>query len=112
MTSMFANEMRCLSNAVTQSCMRARLLASQSVPPLVRSMVEEHKIEVQKIALVALHQCPHEDDHVEYDIHLRLTDGRCFHKEFQGAGRDVAHDTYVLYDRRRDGECQHLHLVH
>jgi hypothetical protein len=111
MTFVFANEMRCLSNAVLQACLREHLQASLSIPSLVRRIVTDNKIAVGKVAIVTIHQCP-QDDHVEYNLHVCVVGGQCANVDFHGASCEAAHETYVLYDRRRDGECQHLHLVH
>lgn len=112
MDSMFRNEMQCLSNAVLQACLRQRLLATWGILPLVRKLVQDNAVPVALVERVELHQCPRERGLVLYELHLQLEDGQCFHQEFQGSGFAAEHRTFTLYDRRRDGKVEHLHLVH
>jgi len=112
MSSMFRNEMRCLSNAVLQSCIRQELLATWGILPLVRKLVQDNAVPVHRVVKVDMHQCPRERGLVQHVLHLMLDDGQCFHREFQGSGFNAEHRTFTLYDRRRDGKVEHLHLVH
>ena len=107
------NEFGCLSNAVLQSCLREKLLATWGIIPLVRRLAQDNAVPAQQVARVELHQCPAENGFINYVLSLQLVDGSCFHEEFQGSsGSGVEHRTYALYDRARDGACSYLHLLH
>lgn len=112
MESMFRNEMKCLSNAVLQSCIRQELLATWGILPLVRRLVQDNAVPVTRVVKVVMHQCPRERGLVQYTLHVQLEDGQCFHQQFQGSGFGAEHRDFTLYDRRRDGKVEHLHLVH
>lgn len=107
----FVNEMRCLSNAVFQACLRNEVMALREVPPFVRALVEAHGIELVALARVTLHACP-QADYVDYTVEVTTRDLKSCHDSFQLPLSDVEHMTYVLYDRNRDGLVEHLHLVH
>lgn len=116
METFVRNEMQCLSNAVLQAGINQSLfdlpMLLRGVLPLVRKVVQDNAIPVGVVAKVEMHQCPRERGFVQYTLHVRLEDGQCFHQEFQGSGFGATHRSYVLYDRRRDGKVEHLHLVH
>lgn len=112
MSGFFVNEQKCLSNAVLQSCLREQLLATWGIVPLVRRLVQNNALAVQQIVRVELHQCPEAQGIVHYTLSVFCIDGACFHDEFQGSGLNVLHTTFALYDRRRDGAVEHLHLLH
>lgn len=116
METLIRNEMQCLSNTVLQAGIKQSLfdfsLLQRGVLPLVRKVVTEHDITVGQVSRVELHQCPRERGCVQYTLHVRLEDGACYHQEFQSMGFPAIHRDYVLYDRRRDGKVEHLHLVH
>lgn len=109
----FVNEMRCLTNAVFQACLRSEVVALREVPPFVRGLVEANDIVLGTIARVTLHACPQED-HVEYTVEITTQTLRSWHDSFKRPLTEtpVLHMTHVLYDRNRDGKVEHLHLVH
>lgn len=111
MSGFFTNEQRCLSNAIYQACLKNEISATHGVPPLVRRMVETHKIPFQDILGVELHQCPQLGGFVKYEltVHTRMAS---WSEPFQGSGFDLEHDTFTLYDRRRDGKVEYLYLQH
>jgi hypothetical protein len=49
---------------------------------------------------------------VKYRIDVYAKDGRQWTEEFVEVNTKQAHDTFVLYDRDRDGIVQYLHVVH
>ena len=107
----FVNEMRCLSNAVYQACLRSEVMALHEVPPFVRALVAAHGLSLEAIARVTLHACP-QDDHIDYTVEVTTRDMRSYHDSFQQPLAAVEHMTHLLYDRNRDGRLEHLHLVH
>ena len=111
MGGFFTNEQKCLSNAVLQACLREQLMATWGIIPLVRRMVQNNAVPVKTVKRVELHQCPQPKGFVQYELHIMLVDGRCYHEEFMGSGFNSEHTTYTLYDRRRDGAVEHLHLL-
>lgn len=112
MPGFFINEQKCLSNAVLQACLREQLLATWGIVPLVRNLVQKHNVPVQKVERVTLHQHPDGQGIVQYRLHLCVGDDVCHEEQFQGSGLNAQHDTFVLYDRRRDGVVEYLHLMH
>ena len=105
------NEFNCLSNALLQAGLRCALPVAFVVPHRVRELVEG--IDVRNVRAVTIHQCPcQKGPVVNYEIEVHLKDGTCKASEFQAEGSDLDHDTYVLYDRNRDGLMNHLHLLH
>ena len=80
------------------------------VLPLIRKLVGDSKVSVEDVMSVELHQCPAEQGLVEYEMSIIRDDGACYHSKFQGSGFDVEHKTVVLYNSRRDGVCEWLHL--
>lgn len=108
----FVNEMKCLSNAVLQSCLRQDVMALWGVPPCVRHIVEQNSINLRDIAQVTVHACPQEQGSVEYTVEVTTRDMRSCHETFVVADAGSAHMTYVVYDQNRDGAAEYLHLVH
>lgn len=108
----YVNEMKCLSNAVLQSCLRQEVLALWGVPPCVRQIVKQNDINLRDIAQVTLHACPQEQGSVEYTIEVTTRDMKSWHETFVVQAVASPHMTYVVYDRNRDGVAEHLHLVH
>lgn len=108
----FTNEMRCLSNAVLQACLRQDVAALWGIPPCVRSIVEQNGINLRDIAHVTVHACPQEQGSVEYTVEVTTKNMKSCHETFVLVDPSAAHMTYVVYDQRRDGIAQHLHLVH
>lgn len=105
------NEFNCLSNALLQAGLRCALPVAFAVPERVRELVEG--VDVRDVRAVTIHQCPQSKGSiVNYEVEVHLKDGVRKSSEFQGSGLDVDHDTYVLYDRNRDGLMKHLHLLH
>lgn len=108
---MSTNEFNCLSNQLLQAGLRCELPVAFAVPVRVRELVGD--VGVEDVRAVTVHQCPqHADDSVMYEIEVFLRDGSRKKGEFQVAGVSDDHDTYVLYDRHRDGLMKHMHLVH
>jgi hypothetical protein len=105
------NEFNCLSNALLQASLRCELPVAYAVPEHVRELVQG--VDVRDVRAVTLHQCPqHHEAVVGYEIEVFLRDGSRKKIEFQVAGSTDDHDTYVLYDRNRDGLMKHMHLLH
>lgn len=109
----FRNELRCLSNAVLQSCLRLEVSAGWGILPLVRKLVTDNAISLEKIMYVMLHQCPQPDGIVNYLLSVYVEGVlNCFEMSFQGSGFNVPCADLFLYDRRRDGAVEYLHLQH
>lgn len=106
------NEFDCLTNAILQASLRVGLPVAFAVPPRVRDLMQKH--EVGDVFAVTIHQCPRELDVINYKLAVHLRKGEIETESFQGSsyGFDLDHDTYVLYDRWRDGRMKHLHLLH
>jgi len=109
--TLFTNQFSCLSNACIQAGLAMSLPVAFSVPVRVRKLVRKQCLAASDIAQVRLHQCPQED-HVRYCIHVQTKDGRWWSEEFVDHNDEQAHDTFVLYDRDRDGVVQYIHVVH
>jgi hypothetical protein len=108
----YVNEMKCLSNAVLQSCLRQNVMALWGVPPCVRHIVEQNCLNLRDIAQVTLHACPQEQGSVKYTVEVMTRDMKSCHETYELPDHGAAHATYVVYDRNRDGVVEHLHLVH
>ena len=81
------------------------------VPALVRKMVDG--VDVERISEVSVHQCPREGmGMTHYRVEVTLCGGKLKVEEFDAEGASNEHETYVLYDRMRDGVMKHLHLLH
>jgi len=105
------NAFDCLSNALLQAGLRCELPIAFMIPFRVQEMLQDG--DVRDVRAVTLHQCPQgEEGVVDYEVEVHMRDGSRKTEEFQGTGVDVEHDTYVLYDRNRDGAMKHLHLLH
>jgi hypothetical protein len=105
------NEFSCLSNALLQAGLRCALPVAFAVPEHVRELVKG--ADVRDVRAVTLHQCPRpKSQYINYEIEVHMRDGSTKSEEFQATGSEVAHDTFVLYDRQRDGLMKHLHLLH
>lgn len=105
------NAFNCLSNALLQAGLRCELLGAFTVPEHVRALVDG--VDVRDVRAVTLHQCPQNGESVvDYEIEVFLRDGTRKKGEFQVQGVTDDHDTYVLYDRHRDGPMKHMHLLH
>jgi len=105
------NEFNCLSNAVLQAGLRCAVPVAFALPVQVREIVGSG--DVRDVRSVTLHQCPQpKGTIVNYEIEVYLKDGTSKSSEFQASGRGLTHDTFVLYDRSRDGLMQHLHMLH
>lgn len=107
---MSTNEFDCLSNQLLQASLRCELLAAFVIPEEVRSLLQD--IDVRNVRAVTVHQCPKKNAIVDYEVEVRMRDGSSKAGEFQAVGPCDDHDTYVLYDRDRDGLMKHLHLLH
>lgn len=105
------NEMRCLTNAVVQSCMRDQLTVTEGVPPLVRRIIKAHDIPLCKVRKVTLHQCPQEGGYVQYILDVITTEGQ-WSEKFQATRKKEEHEDFLLYDVIRDGVAEFLHLQH
>jgi len=105
------NEFNCLSNALLQAGLRCELPVAFALPVRVRELMQD--VDVRDVRAVTVHQCPdHDESVVDYEIEVILRDGTRKKGEFQVSGSSDDHDTYVLYDRNRDGLMKHMHLVH
>ena len=108
---MSTNEFNCLSNALLQAGLRCALPVAFAVPEHVRGLMKD--ADVGNVRAVTLHQCPRaKGQFINYEIEVHMRDGSTKTEEFQASGSEVAHDTFVLYDRHRDGPMKHLHLLH
>ncbi len=106
-----SNEFNCLSNTLLVAGLRCELLAAFVVPEYVRELLEG--TDVRDVRAVTVHQCPKRKGAiVNYEVQIVLKDGSRRDGEFQAVGDCDAHDTYVLYDRHRDGLMKHMHLLH
>ena len=106
-----SNEFRCLSNALIQAGLNMASPVTFHVPQRARELAREAKLPACQVQQVRLHQCPRED-RVLYRVELVATDGRQWDKEFEIVTDEAEHDTYVLYDRDRDGILEYLHVIH
>lgn len=105
------NEFSCLSNALLVAGLRCQLVGAFVVPEFVREMLEG--ADVRNVRAVTVHQCsPKQGVVVNYEVEVKLRDGLTKSGEFQALGPCADHQTYVLYDRYRDGLMKHLHLLH
>lgn len=105
------NTFDCLSNALLQAGLRCELPIAFTIPEHVREMVEG--IDVRQVCAVTVHQCPPgKGSKVNYHLEVHLQNGSQREGKFQGAGEDPDSNTYVLYDRHRDGMMKHMHLLH
>lgn len=107
---MSTNEFDCLSNQVLQAGLRCSLLAAFVIPEEVRELVKD--VDVREVCAVTVHQCPKPKSIVNYEVQIQLRDGSTKEGKFEAVGVCNDHDTYVLYDRHRDGAMKHLHLLH
>jgi hypothetical protein len=109
---MSTNQFDCLSNALLRAGLRCELLVAYAIPEHVRDLVAEADIEVSKVRAVTLQQTPRRKSNiVDYKLEV-FVQGGFMTAEFQATGRRIEQDTYVLYDRARDGLMKHLHLQH
>src|SRR5580658_6640303 len=118
---MYKNEMKCLSNAVLQSCIREEFQATWGILPALRQLVEDKKIPLQTILQVNLHQCPLRGrdgklrGKVEYALELTHAvedDFVTYTYEFKGSSLTAEHKDYTLYRQDRDGVVEFLWLQH
>lgn len=107
----FANEFSCLSNALTQAGLTLSLPVALDVPPRARRLIRGQLVAASDIVQVRLHQCPQEH-HVRYRLDIHACDGRHWDETFLDQNDEHVHDTYILYDRWRDGVVQYIHVVH
>lgn len=108
---MSVNEFSCLSNALLVAGLRCQLLGAFVVPDYVRELLDG--VDVHDVRAVTVHQCPRgKNAIVNYEVEVKLRNGKTKAGEFQAVGDCDDHDTYVLYDRLRDGPMKHLHLLH
>jgi hypothetical protein len=108
---MSINEFSCLSNALLRASARCVPAVTYEIPALVRQMVGG--IDAEHISEVSIHQCPREGMGVtHYRVEVTLCGGKLRTGEFDAEGSSAEHETYVLYDRMRDGVMKHLHLLH
>ena len=105
------NQFSCLSNTLLVAGLRCGLLGAFVVPEHVREMLEG--VDSLDVRAVTVHQCPRGSNTiVNYVVEVHLRNGSTKAGEFQAVGECTDHDTYVLYDRLRDGPRKHLHLLH
>lgn len=69
-------------------------------------------VDVVNVRTVTLHQCPASKGVVDYTIGVDMCTGLHKTREFRSVGVPAVHDSFVLYDRMRDGVMQYLHLLH
>jgi hypothetical protein len=106
-----SNDFGCLSNALLVAGLRCQLLGAFVVPEHVREMLDG--VNVRDVRAVTVHQCPlAKGALVNYEVEVHMRNGTTKSGEFQAVGKCDDHDTYVLYDRFRDGPVKHLHLLH
>lgn len=109
---MFKNEMKCLSNAVLQFCVKKELQATWGIVQFVRKIVTDNAIPLSEICHIRLFQEPQGTSFVQHALILTLDDGTTHDIKFQSATMQPYDFSYTLYDRERDGEVEYLHLVH
>lgn len=109
---MFKNEMKCLSNAVLQFCVKKELRFTWGLLPYVRKIVSDNDIPLSKICHIRLFQEAQGQSFVRHALIVTLDDGSTHDVEFQSATLQPYEFSYTLYDRERDGEVEYLHLVH
>lgn len=107
---MSRNEFDCLTNALLQAGLICRLPVAFAVPVRVREILQA--TDVEEVVAVMLHQCPQAHGLVDYKLEVMLQRESPRHEHFQASGFGFEHETYVLYDYRRDGRMKHLHLLH
>lgn len=107
-----ANEFRCLSNTLIQAGLNLSLPVTFQVPQRARELAREAKLPANRVRQVRLHQCPQAEDRVLYRVEVEAMDGRQWDREFEMTTDETAHDTFVLYDRDRDGVLEYLHVLH
>jgi hypothetical protein len=107
-----SNEFKCLSNAVQQSCIRHGLSVTETCGPLVRQIIREHRVKIERVRSVLLRQIPTRQGYVDYFLEVVTIDDVVWTKNFQGSGLRLPVADFLLYDRERDGVAQYLHLVH
>ena len=127
------NEFRCLTNIITQECVKHRVVATWGVLPLVREALgvgTKEEAKPEHVRQVMLHQCPQGDGNVQYVVEITEADEHEVTTHVRHlAGEDgstqkhprswlksknppAQHDDFCLYDQRRDGEVEYLHLKH
>jgi len=122
------NEFRCLTNIVTQVCVKNRVVATWGILPLVREALVDTKPE--HIRQVMLHQCPQGDGQVQFvleiteaDEHEVTTHVRHFSGDdgstkkhprswLKSKNPPAQHADLCLYHQDRDGAVEYLHLKH
>jgi hypothetical protein len=105
------NQFSCLSNTLLTAGLRCGLVGAFVIPEQVREMLEG--ADAQDVRSVTVHQCPRPPSGVvNYEVEVHLRNGSARSSEFQAVGTGVDHETYVLYDRLRDGPRKHIHLLH
>ena len=109
---MSSNEFDCLTNALLQAGLRNGLPVAFAIPGHVRSILTSRKIDVKDVRAVTVHQCPRPMGVIDYRLEVYVGRRLLQAETFQGSGFNHEHDTYVMYDRYRDGLMRHLHLMH
>lgn len=109
---MSANEFDCLTNTLLQAGLRNSLPVAFAIPGHVRNIIKKCRMDVKDVRAVTIHQCPQPKGVIDYRLEVYGRCGLVQIETFQGAGFTHEHDTYALYDRYRDGEMKHLHLMH
>lgn len=108
---MTSNEFSCLSNTLLVAGLRCGLIGAFVVPEHVREMLTG--IDMRDVCSVSVHQCPRAKRAIiNYEVEIYLRNGSTKSGEFQAVGVCNDHETYILYDRLRDGHRKHLHLLH
>lgn len=107
---MSTNEFDCLSNQLLQAGLRCSLVGAFVIPEEVRDLMKD--TDVREVQAVTVHQCPKPKAIVNYEVSIHLRNGSTKSGEFQAVGDCDDHETYVLYNRHRDGLMKHLHLLH
>jgi len=123
------NEMRCLTNIITQECVKNGGVSPWGVLPAIREALSDAKPE--NVRQVKLHQCPQGNGSVDYVIeiieadeteitthvcHLQGPDDTQLPRHprswLKPKASKVPHGDICLYDQRRDGVVEYLHLKH
>lgn len=106
------NEFKCFSSSIQQSCIRYGLNVTEACAPMARGLVRTHGVRLNTIQHVILHQVPNRRGIIDYLMELFTVDGTVWCEHFKGSGLGALMADFVLYDRKRDGIVEHLHLQH
>ena len=110
---MSTNAFNCLSNALLQAGLKMNLPVLHEVPARVRELLLTEGSDVSDVLAVVLRQSPMMNMRdTAYRIDVYMKKGLPRVDNFTQKGWSDNADTFVMYDRSRDGKMQHLHLTH